>query len=50
VVQTRSPSFHISISFFFQKVYHRSTMEDDVLSWKTLGEEGSEQFAFLGSY
>jgi len=25
-------------------------MEDDVLSWKTLGEEGSEQFAFLGSY
>jgi len=25
-------------------------MEDDVLSWKTLGEEGSEQFAFVGSY
>jgi hypothetical protein len=38
------------IAFVFQKIYHRSKMEDDVLSWKTLGEERSEQFAFLGNY
>jgi hypothetical protein len=24
-------------------------MEDDVISWKTLGEEGSKQFAPLGN-
>jgi hypothetical protein len=33
----------------FQGVQNGTEMEDDVLSWKTLGEEGSKQFALLGN-